>query len=65
MYTPFPEKMFSYSHLFIHPKMILLFVQQKSKHCEVAFLTSSSVIKHVIFALGVDCATRNTVKAGY
>ena len=45
--------------------MILLFIQQKSKHCEMAFLTSSSVIKHVIFALGVDRATRNTVKAGY
>ena len=38
--------------------------KQKRKHGEMAFLTSSSVSKHVLFALGVDHTARDTVKVG-
>ena len=37
---------------------IVLFVQQKCKHSEMAFRTSRSVSKHV-FALGVDPAAKD------
>ena len=33
---------------------LLLFVQQRCKHSEMAFLTSRSVSKHVLLALGVN-----------
>ena len=39
--------------------MKLLFVQQKCKHCEMAFLMSRSVSKHVPCALGVDPTARD------
>ena len=41
-----------------------LFVQQKCKHGEVAFLTFRSVIKHVPFALGVDPTARDAGEGG-
>ena len=41
---------------------ILLFVQQKHKHDEMAFLTSRNVSKHVLLALGVNHAARDAVK---
>ena len=44
--------------------MILLFVQQKRKHGEVAFLTFRSASKHVIFALGVDPTARDVGEDG-
>ena len=44
--------------------MKLLFVQQKCKHCEMAFLTSRSVSKHVLFALGVDPTARDAGEGG-
>ena len=34
------------------------------KHCLMAFLTSMSVSKHILFALGIDCTTMDAVKAG-
>ena len=43
--------------------IILLFVQQKHKHGEMAFLTSRSESKHVLFALGVVPIARDAVKA--
>ena len=45
--------------------IILLFIQQKHKHCAVVFLTSRSASKHIHFALGVDCTARDTVKVGF
>ena len=39
-------------------------MQQKHKHGEMAFLTSRSMSKHVLSALGVDLTARDTVKAG-
>ena len=36
-----------------------MFVQQKRKHIELAFLTSKSVSKHVFFALGVNPTARD------
>ena len=44
--------------------IILLFVQQKCKHSEMAFLTSRSVSKHVLFVLGVDLMARDTGEGG-
>ena len=44
--------------------MILLFVQQKRKHSKVVFLTSRSVSKHVLFALGVDPTARDAGEGG-
>ena len=44
--------------------IILLFVQQKRKHSEMAFLTSRNANKHILFALGVDPTARDAVKAG-
>ena len=41
--------------------IILLFVQQKRKHREMAFLTSRSASKHV---LGVDPIARDAGKGG-
>ena len=36
----------------------------KHKHGEVAFLTSRGVIKHVLFALGVDPTARDAGEGG-
>ena len=36
-----------------------VFVQQKRKHSEMAFLTSRSASRHVLFALGVDPTARD------
>ena len=44
--------------------IILLFVQKKCKHGEVAFLTFMSASKHVLFALGVDPTARDAGKGG-
>ena len=44
--------------------MKLLFVQQKHKPCEMAFLTSRSVSKHVPCALGIDPTARGAGKSG-
>ena len=41
-----------------------LFVQQKCKQGEVAFLTFRSVSKHVPFALGVDPTARDAGEGG-
>ena len=41
-----------------------MFVQQKRKHSEMAFLTSRSASKHVTFALGVDPTARDTCEGG-
>ena len=41
-----------------------MFVQQKHKHGEVAFLTFMSASKHVIFALGVDPTARDADEGG-
>ena len=38
--------------------IILLFVKQK---CEMTFLTSRNVSKHILLALGVDRAARDVV----
>ena len=43
-----------YSNLFVHVKneiINLLFVQQKPKHDEVAFLTSRNASEHVLLSL--------------
>ena len=37
---------------------------KKRKHCAMTFLTSRSVSKHILFALGVDPTARDAVKAG-
>ena len=42
--------------------IILLFVKQK---CEIAFLTSRNVSKHILLALGVDCTARDAVKVKF
>ena len=39
--------------------IILLFVQQKRKHGEMAFLTSRSASKHNLLALGVNPTARD------
>ena len=44
--------------------MIRLFVQQKHKHSKMAFLTSRSASKHVLFALGVDPTARDAGEGG-
>ena len=36
-----------------------MFVQQQRKHGEMAFLTSRSASKHVLFTLGVDSTARD------
>ena len=41
-----------------------MFVQQKHKHGEMAFLTSRRVSKHVPFALGVDPTARDAREGG-
>ena len=41
-----------------------MFVQQKHKHGEVAFLTFRSVSKDVLFVLGVDPTARDASKSG-
>jgi len=41
-----------------------LFVQQTHKHGEMAFLTSRSASKHVIFALDVDPTARDASEGG-
>ena len=41
-----------------------MFIQQKCKHSEVAFLTFRSASKHVLFALGVDPTARDAGKGG-
>ena len=41
-----------------------MFVQQKYKHCEMAFLTSRSASKHVLFALGVNLTARDAGEGG-
>ena len=41
-----------------------MFVQQKRKHGEVAFLTFRSASKHVLFALGVDPTARDAGEGG-
>ena len=44
--------------------MKLLFVQQKHKHGEVAFLKFRSASKHVLFALGVNPTARDADEGG-
>ena len=44
--------------------IILLFVHQTRKHGEMAFLTSRSASKHIIFALGVDPTARDASEGG-
>ena len=44
--------------------MNLLFVQQKRKHGEMAFLTSRSATKHILYALGINSTARDTVMVG-
>ena len=44
--------------------MILLFVQQKCKHGEMAFPTSRSASKHVRFALDVAPTARDAGEGG-
>ena len=66
---PFSAKDTNFRILIIHTCqneiIILLFVYQKRKHGDMAFLTSKSVSKHVLFALGVDpTAMQDAVKAG-
>ena len=41
---------------------ILLFVQQKREHSEMAFLTSRSASKHILFAFGVDPTARDAIE---
>ena len=41
-----------------------MFIQNKRKHSEVAFLTFRSVSKHVPFALGVDPTARDAGEGG-
>ena len=41
-----------------------MFVQQKHKHGETTFLTSGSVSKHILFALGVDPTARDAGEGG-
>ena len=36
-----------------------MFVEQKHKHCEVAFLTFRSASKYILFALGADPTARD------
>ena len=43
--------------------IILFFVQQKCKHCAMAFLMSRSASKHALFALDVDRTAGDAVKA--
>ena len=45
-------------------KRWVLFVQQKCKHNEMAFLTSRSESKQVLFALGVDPTARDAGEGG-
>ena len=45
-------------------KLLLLFIQQKRKHGEVAFLTFRSASKHVLFAIGVNPTARDTSEGG-
>ena len=37
-------------------------INVRSKHCEMAFLTITSVNKHVLLALGLDCMAKNEVE---
>ena len=62
---PFFEKRFSHSNLFVHGIIILLFVQQKYKHEEMMFLTSTNASKHIVLALSVTCTDRDAVKAKF
>ena len=71
-YTPFSKnkkKKLILVHQFIcickNKIIILLFVQQKHKHNEMVFSTSRNVSKHILFALGVDCTARDTVKVKF
>ena len=41
-----------------------MFVQQKRKHSEIAFLTSQSASKHVLFALGIDPTAKDAGEGG-
>ena len=43
---------------------ILLLVQQKRKHVEMAFLTSRSVTKHIPYPYGVESTARDAVMVG-
>ena len=68
-YTPlFWQKMLIFVLKFIRTRkneiIILLFVQQKRKQNEIAFLTSRSVSKHVPFALGVNSTARDAGEGG-
>ena len=61
LHTPlFRQKMLIFILKFIKIKN-LLFVQQKRKDSEMAFLTSRSANKHVLFALGVDPTARDAM----
>ena len=44
--------------------IILMFVQQKCKHGEMAFLTSRYASKHVFFTLGVHPTARDAGEGG-
>ena len=63
LHTPlFRQKMLIFILKFIKIKRKnLLFVQQKRKDSEMAFLTSRSANKHVLFALGVDPTARDAM----
>jgi len=54
----------SFIHTCENEIITLLFVKQKCKHCEMAFLTSRNVSEHVLLALGVDHAAMDALKAG-
>ena len=42
-----------------------MFVQQKCKHDEMAFLMSRNASEHILFALGVNHTTRDTMMAKF
>ena len=62
LHTPlFRQKMLIFILEFIIKIKNLLFVQQKRKDSEMAFLTSRSANKHVLFALGVDPTAKDAM----
>ena len=66
IYTPpFSGKFRTLIYLTHNNKTIVLFIQQKCKHDEMAFMTSRNASKHVLLALGVDCAARDAMKAKF